>query len=73
MMQEESGGAMHDKGMAHDHDSGHGSGHGMMDPEHVAHCIGYIAQVSFEIELWLSSLGAGLVYNPRDVQCHFDV
>ena len=50
MMQEGSGGVIHDKGMAHDHDSGHDSGHDMMDPEHVAHCIGYIAQVSFEIE-----------------------
>ncbi|KAK0510480.1 hypothetical protein JMJ35_006912 [Cladonia borealis] len=44
MMQEESGGGKHEKSMAHDHDGGHGSGHDMMDPEHVAHCIGYIAQ-----------------------------
>ena len=50
MMQEESGGATRDRGMPHDHASGHGSGHNMMDPAHVAHCIGYIAQVSFEIE-----------------------
>ncbi|CAD6592347.1 MAG: hypothetical protein ASARMPREDX12_005995 [Alectoria sarmentosa] len=44
MMQEESGGATHDKRMAHDHDDGHDSGHNMMDPAHVAHCVGYIAQ-----------------------------
>ena len=50
MMQEESSGAKHEKGMAHDHASGHDSGHDMMDPEHVAHCIGYIAQVSLGIE-----------------------
>lgn len=58
-MQEESGGARHEKGMAHDHDSGHDSGHNMMDPEHVAHCIGYIAQVSFETESLLPSSGVG--------------
>ena len=72
MMQEESGGAKHENGMAHDHNSGHDSGHDVMDPEHVAHCIGYIAQVSFVIESLLSSLGAGLVYDARHVQCHFN-
>ena len=59
MMREESGGATHDKGMAHDHDDGNDDGHNMMDPEHVAHCIGYIAQVSVEIESFLPSFGAG--------------
>lgn len=67
MMQEESGGATHDKGMAHDHDDGHDSGHNMMDPAHVAHCIGYIAQVSFEIESLSPSFRAGLVYNAKHV------
>ena len=67
MMQEESGGATYDKDMAHYHDDGHN----MIDPEHVAHCIGYIAQVSFEIESLLPSFSAGLVYNARHVQCHF--
>ena len=57
MMQEESGGGKHEKSMAHDPDGGHGSGHDMMDPEHVAHCIGYIAQVSFEIESVSPSFG----------------
>ena len=48
MMQEGIGAPTHDSGMAHDHDGGHDSGHDMMlDPGHVAHCIGYIAQVSF--------------------------
>ena len=55
MMQEGSGGELHDKGMAHDHESGHDSGHDMMDPEHVAHCIGYIAQVSFVMNSLLPS------------------
>ncbi len=49
MMQEEGGRVTHGKGMAHDHDDGHDSDHDMMDPAHVAHCIGYIAQVSFKI------------------------
>ena len=61
MTQEESGGAKHEKGMAHDHDSGHGSGHNVMDPERVAHCIGYIAQVSFEIESFPPFLAQGLI------------
>ena len=59
MMQEKSGGATRDKGMPHDHDSGHDSGHNMMDPAHVAHCIGYIAQVSFEIDSLLPSFVVG--------------
>ena len=50
MMQEKSGGATHNSGMAHDHDDGHDSEHNMMDPGHVAHCIGYIAQVSFRTD-----------------------
>ena len=70
MMQEGSAGVMYDKGMAHDHDSGHDSGHNMMDPEHVAHCIGYIAQVSFERESLSPFFGAGFFDNLRDVQCH---
>ena len=73
MMQEESGGATHGKVMAHDNGDGHDSGHNMMDPAHVAHCIGYIAQVSFQIEPLLPSFDAGLVYNARDVQCHFKI
>ena len=59
MMHEESVGVTHDKGIEHDHDNGHDSGHNMMDPAHVAHCIGYIAQVSFERESLLLSFGVG--------------
>ena len=48
MMQEESGDATHEKGMAHGHDDGHDAGHNMMlDPGHLAHCIGYIAPDEF--------------------------
>lgn len=64
MMQEGSGGAAHDSGLAHDHDDGHDAGHNMMlDPGHVAHCIGYIAQVSFRIELLFRNFSAGLHFN----------
>ena len=73
MMQERSGGATYDSGMAHDHPDGHDSGHNMMmDPGHVAHCIGYIAQVSLRNESLAPSFGAGSVYNARDVTSHFD-
>ena len=59
MMQEESGGAMHNNGVAHDHDDGHDSGHNMMDPGHVAHCIRYIAQVSFRMDRCYHLLAQG--------------
>ena len=73
MMQEESGGATYDSGMAHDHADGHDSGHNMMmDPGHVAHCIGYIAQVSLRNESLAPSFGAGLVYNAKDATSHLD-
>ena len=73
MMHEESGGATYDSGMAHDHADGHDSGHNIkMDPGHVAHCIGYIAQVSLRIESLTPSFDAGLVYSARDVTSHFN-
>ena len=66
MMQEGSRGATHDSVMAHDHDDAYDSGHNMMiDPGHVAHCIGYIAQVSFRTDRCYHLLAQGWFNRPE--------
>ena len=57
MMQGESDGTKYEEVMAHGYGGGHDSGHDMMAPEHVAHCVGYIARVSFEMESVFLSFG----------------
>lgn len=68
MMQEGSGGA------THDHDDGHDSGRDMMlDPGHVAHCIGYIAQVSFPTDRCYHLLVQGWYTMPERVAGHSEI